>query len=431
MPNDDADDSASDDFDPSVDNASSVDNPSSNSSGDGDESGTNRFVTNSETSWWSRIKTALVGILLGVVLIPASVIGLSWNEARSLRSAKSLQEAAAQLVSVSPDAIKPENEQRLIHLSGEIRVKDPLTDPRFLVSAPALSVRRTVKIFQWTEHSTERSKKTTGGGTENETETTYKKTWADHPVDSSKFKFPKDHTNRGAMIAPRWDATSASATLGAFRIPQDIIFKFQNSEPLVLTEANLANLPSDLQSTAKLTGAGFYFGKDPASPAVGDQKVTFHVVNPGVFTIIALQQGDSLGLYPTRAGDSILRIEKGAVAPDIMIKHAASENVLTTWLIRLGGFFAMSLGVFLILRPLQVFTDVIPFLGDLLGTGLGLIAGIVGLIGSVITVAVAWFALRPIASVALVVAAIAVGVGIRKLRNASAPKPAGPGTGRG
>lgn len=383
---------------------------------EGGDGGIDSFVTSSSTSWWERIKNALFGILVGAVLIPLSVVGLSWNEGRSLQSTQSIQEAAAQTVVVSPDSINPVNEQKLIHLAGEIGVKDSLTDPRFQVSAPALTLRRKVEIYQWTEHTSEKSKKKLGGGTENVTETTYNKVWTDCSVESSKFKMPKGHSNKGSLIAPKWEATSNAAGLGAFRIPQAVISKINVAEPLVVNEADLAKLPSDLLPKARVGSDGFYFGKDPTAPEVGDQRVTFQVVPPGLFTILARQRGETLEAFQTKAGDSILRVEKGSVGPDLMFKHAQSENTLTTWLIRLGGFLAMSLGIFLILRPLQVFADVIPFLGDVLEVGIGMIAGMVGLLGSVVTIAVVWFVVRPVSSVALVGAGIGVALLIRKLR---------------
>ena len=49
-----------------------------------------------------------------------------------------------------------------------------------------------------------------------------------------------------------------------------------------------------------------------------------------------------------------------------MFAAAQRENRIMTWLLRLGGIIAMFLGFTLILNPLVVVADVVPFIGNML-----------------------------------------------------------------
>ena len=72
------------------------------------------------------------------------------------------------------------------------------------------------------------------------------------------------------------------------------------------------------------------------------------------------------------------------------------------------GLFACCLGIFLVLRPLAVVADVIPFFGSLVSFGAGLAALVVGATLSLVTVALSWIGHRPVLGCALLVAAAGV-----------------------
>ena len=109
------------------------------------------FTDSSSQSIFGRLGNAIKGVLFGIVLIPVAIILLLWNEGRTVKTAASLKEGAAVVVSVSADAVQPENENKLIHLTGEAVTTDTLSDPMFAVSANAIRLTRTADTFQWKE----------------------------------------------------------------------------------------------------------------------------------------------------------------------------------------------------------------------------------------------------------------------------------------
>ena len=135
--------------------------------------------------------------------------------------------------------------------------------------------------------------------------------------------------------------------------------------------------------------------------------MTFTVLNPGIFSVLARQAGQTFEPYPTRAGGTIERVEAGQVAADLMFQHAEKENAVLTWVLRLVGFLLMALGIGLILSPISVFADVIPFVGDILGVGVAFTALVLAGVLTVVIIAVAWIAVRPILGGVLLAGAIA------------------------
>ena len=66
---------------------------------------------------------------------------LFWNEGRAVKRHKTLQEGAANVVSVDANTAAPENEGALVHLSGRSEVKTPITDERFGINVEAVKSR--------------------------------------------------------------------------------------------------------------------------------------------------------------------------------------------------------------------------------------------------------------------------------------------------
>jgi len=348
-----------------------------------------------------------MGFFFGIFAVLGSIVLLTWNEGRAVTTEKSLKEGAAAVISVASDTIAPGNDKKLIYLTGDVAAGDVIHDPLFNLSATALRLTRHAEMYQWKQEEHHDTHNKLGGGQETVTTYTYSKEWSDKPVNSSTFKHPEDHTNPTSFPVQAATTLSAKATLGAFKIPPPIIAKMQGDAPLAAGADVLAPLSPALKAKAKVTDDGIYIGGDPATPAVGDVRVSFLVLNPGTFSILAQQNGDTLAPYPAKAGREIERVESGTVSAESMFQHAESENRLITWLVRLGGFILMFIGFAAILNPLKVLADVIPFVGSIIGFGTGLIAGMLAFAGSLVVIAIAWLFVRPLLGGTLLVIALA------------------------
>ena len=76
----------------------------------------------------------------------------------------------------------------------------------------------------------------------------------------------------------------------------------------------------------------------------------------------------------------------------------------------------MSLGFSLVLKPLSVLADVIPFMGNLVGAATGFIAGLLAVGISLIIIAISWVTFRPLIAVPILLLALAaLFFGVKKL----------------
>lgn len=83
------------------------------------------------------------------------------------------------------------------------------------------------------------------------------------------------------------------------------------------------------------------------------------------------------------------------------------------------GFVLMLIGFILMASPLSVAASVIPFLGDLVGMGAFLLGVVVAVPLTLLVIAAAWIAHRPLIGGGLIVAAAGLAYLLAKLRRRS------------
>lgn len=379
------------------------------------------FTEVTTQSWGSRIGGSFKGILIGLLMVVAALVLLFWNEGRAVQTAKSLKEGAGAVVSVPAKPVDPGNNGKLVHVTGLATTQETLRDPEFLVEAKGLRLRRVVLMYQWQERSRSETKKKLGGGTETVTTYTYSKVWSPRPIDSASFKKPQGHANPGSMPFHSQDQAASKVTVGDYYLSPGLVNQVEAFKPLRL-ERNNYQIPAALGRRAKFYGGGLYIGYSPASPRVGDLRVSFEVVEPTTVSIVARQQGNGFTGYQTEAGDELLMLKVGQHTAASMFKAALSSNRTLTWIMRLVGLVLMFIGFSTILRPLSVMLDVLPLLGNIAGVGTSIVAGLLALGLSLITIGIAWVVYRPLLGVIILV----VGVGSLVLLKITRSKKAAP-----
>jgi hypothetical protein len=105
-------------------------------------------------------------------------------------------------------------------------------------------------------------------------------------------------------------------------------------------------------------------------------------------------------------------LETGQHSSQELIGNAESENQLLTWVLRAASLLMMIFGISLLMQPLVVIADVLPFLGSIVGLGTGFVAFASGLVIWSIATGVAWFAIRPLWSIGLILIAISISVAV-------------------
>ena len=355
----------------------------------------------SEQSWFSRLGSSIKGIFIGLLLFIAAFPLLFWNEGRSVERTQALEEGVGSVISVSVSEIDPANNGKLVHASGLVTSQELLKDPIFgQEENGALMLTRHVEMFQWREKTSTEKEKEIGGSEKTITRYSYDKTWSTQLVDSSQFKRPEGHNNPTTMPFSSDVIEPQQINLGAFQLSASLRSKISGAREIAYN----GEIPESLSNySPQKSGQSLYLGKDPSNPAVGDMRVTFKVIPPSVVTIVAKQQGNNLSNYSTSAGSDINLLEMGEKNSALMFQIAQEDNELLTWGLRLGGFLLMFIGIVMILKPLSVFTDLVPFIGDIIGAGVIFVAIIVSITFSVFTIALAWVLFRPLIAAGLFV----------------------------
>lgn len=411
-------------------------------------------------SWLKRIVGAFICMVLGLILFLAAFPLLFWNEGRAVETAAAQAEAEEVCVSVpSNESVDPQNEGRLIHLSGTTATDDVLTDDVFGIKMNGIRLVREVRFYQWQEHKEKHTEKNLGGSTTTTTTYTYRKAWVHHPIPSDDFQ---EEGHRNCVAMPGIDEEKHVAEhvrYGAFRLsPQQIKRIGGDSRELRLEDMQMATelheifndltkgeeaehhdnmkgyvleayaIPEHLRSRAERRGNELYIHRIPgnypeameADPEIGDMRVTWKFVGPQVpVSVIAVQYRDTFTPYHAKSSRRAIDIVRdGEWSAESMFADARRNNEMLTWILRLAGATVMFIGLLLLLRPLEVLADVLPFLGNIIGALNALAAFMVAVILSLVTIAVAWVFYRPVLACCLLALAAAVTVWYMRYRKA-------------
>ena len=353
------------------------------------------FTEITSTSWFSRLGDSIKGILFGLIAIPVALILIFWNEKREVDRTRTLEEGAKMVVVVNAQQISPANENKLVYLTAEATTSETLTDPDYGVSFQgALKLQRHVEYYQYEEESQSETNKKLGGGTETVTTYDYSARWVSSPIDSSAFKDPAFQTKNTILKKIQETTLSPSSVeLGAYQLSNSQIARLSADSTFSL--AADYSLPAMVASEAQVSGNNIYYGTDTQTPSIGDARVHFTYTAAGTYSIIAQQAEKSFVTYQAKKG-SLSILKSGAHSVDSLFAEEASSNSILSWVLRAVGFALMGFGFAAILNPLSVVLDVVPLLGNIAEIGTTLIAFILSLSISSVTIAIAWLAFRPL-----------------------------------
>ncbi len=383
------------------------------------------FVEVTRRGLGGRSKDSIGGVFIGFILVAVGVILLFWNEGRAVKRYKDLKEGSGAVISIDSASVDPAMEGRLVHITGETKTPTPLKDDLFGITTSAIRLTRNAEMFQWVEVVKTEEKTKVGGGVEQVKTYSYRTEWKDQLVDSSTFKVTTDYRNPTEMKYRSNSSTAQGVTVAAFKLPDFLVTRIGGAKPFLIEDLSTAS--EEVKRTAKLNQGGVYFGVNPNSPSVGDQRVTFQVVANGPISVVAQQKGDTFASYRTATGGQLDLLESGTVSAVDMFQMAQDRNKFLTWAIRIGGFILLGMAFSMILRPIAVLASILPFLGRLVETGTTLVAFLIAGILWTLTVAVAWIFYRPLLGIAILIVTVGLFIlVIKRLRKPAALNPGSP-----
>lgn len=375
------------------------------------------------TSWCARLKNAFGGVLLGLIFVFGSMYFLTWNEGNSVNAYNILMEGQNQVISLSSSTyVDPSNQGKLVHLTGYATNNYTLSDSDFgVISAHALHLKRDVQMFQWNEEETSETTQNTGGSATTKHTYQYTQLWSSTAIDSSKFKNPQGHQNPSHWIysSQIWD--SSPVKVNAFVLNPSQTSRLNNYMELKTASTSTIPTSNRYKNQTYLFDGGYYIsyilsGKY-STHMIGDIKIKYYHVPPTDVTVVSGQIDSTFEPFYTKSGGIIDMISVGKFSAKYMFDKAIDDNILTTWLYRFIGFLVMWIGFYLTLQPVVIFADFFPFLGSFLGMSIGMLTFFTAAFLSLLIIAIAWMAYRPLLSaLLLLVGFIIVTIAVKVLK---------------
>ena len=421
------------------------------------------------TGYGTRVGRSFKSIGSSFILFCAATVLLWWNEGNAVKTEKMLSEAEGAYVDMeNPNKKDASLDGELVCATALATTEDSLSDGQFGIGAKAISLQRKVEYYQWTEHVQESSEDKLGGKEVTTTTYTYTKEWTSEPIQSSEFKDPAyQQKNMVLTTFDDSDWWAENVSFGAYKLNESLVRRISSEEPLELAISNDLLQALDKQtlvayerfhgpSTPKASdskpqpsatvpdsvkvvndsirmmndsikavtdslmahaenqvslqyvhqaGNMLYIGLVPGAPEVGDVRVTWTQIVPAKVTIISQVDGDTFKPYKAKNGKRFQTLVMGKKDAADIFESAHNSNTFWLWTLRIIGILLVIAGLKGIFGILETLFKVVPFLAGIVGWGIGLVCTVVGIVWSLIIIALAWLFYRPLLGITLLVVA--------------------------
>ena len=335
-------------------------------------------------------KNPLSGIIAGIMLLVIGTVVLWLNEGDYVANCKAVKDVSENVINISSENVDSSNNGKLVCLNGDFKILDEnVEDPMLLIGTNTAKLSRIVEVYQWEE--SEDSKQNY----------TYDKKWSEDLIDSSNFH-DSGYSNPSSKAYENENYYASEVKVGAFKLSNEQLKELETDEKLTIDSSKV------LPENYKINDIYITNSKDINNPEIGDIRIHYEYNNYKDATILAVQQNDSFINFVSDNGKNTNRVDEGKMNSDEVIQKITEENNALKWTLRIIGTLAVILGYISIIGPISKLATFIPFLGGIVSTVLDLIAALVGLIHSIIVIAIAWFLFRPVLSIILIIVVILI-----------------------
>ena len=419
------------------------------------------YTEKTTTGYGTRVGNSIKATLMGFVIIIGATILLWWNEGRAVKTADMLEDAQGACVEMpNPDKMDKSLDGELVCGTAMANTEEVLTDTDFGISENAISLSRKVEYFQWVEHSESKSEDKLGGKEETTTTYTYKQEWVSSPVNSGDFKDPAyQNKNYTWTVVENQDLWAEKVTFGAYVLNESLIHSISSTEavelnvneqllqsmdksiadtyarikglPTPVNQANAAVAPVAQTEPAAATadslqtaiadsisqnnkvdleyvhqaGNVIYYGRSMNAPEVGDVRITFEKTVPAKVTVVSVVDDNTFKPFVAKNKKKFQTLRMGKKSIEEIFEEENENNTMWTWILRIVGILLVISGFKSLFSFLETLLKVVPFLSSIFAFGVGIICTIVGIVYSLIVIALAWIFYRPVLGIILLVIA--------------------------
>ncbi len=278
----------------------------------------------------------VIGLFLGLWLGINATIDLMVNEPETIYHVKTLAAGKNTVISVDVDQVDINNENKLIHITGETTVDEIILDKLIKIEVVnVIKLRRILQIYQWQKN----------------TEQNYDKVWSEQIIDSKKF-YDAKHNNPTIPFASR-TFIAKQVILGDFIVSHTLINNMNHYQKLPMKglwqeQENLRTLLPNKK--LHFIDGEYFIGENPEQPKIGDLKLSFMAVLPENISIITKQ----IQLSNYKTNDYIELFEYGILTSNRMFRNARVSLFTKNLKPRLESVFAIFIGVYIIFNVLWI-----------------------------------------------------------------------------
>lgn len=379
------------------------------------------------TGYGTRVKQSFKKIATGFTLFLSATAMLWWNEGNSVKTADMLVEAQGVCVEMeNPNKKDASLEGQLVCGTAMTATTDSLIDKEFGIGVKAISMKRSVEYYQWHETKTEETKEMKDGSEKKTITYDYNKGWSSSPINSDNFKRSSGHTNVVLTYVENADQWAENVSFGAYKLNYGMIHSISSFEPFKLdlsdyllrqldrsTQASYERyyttkegLSGDDYNFVHVTDNQLYMGLNPSAPMIGDVRVKFEKVAPvHEVTVVAVVDGDSFKPFKAKNGYTLEKLVMGRKDMGQFFEDEQNTNTFNTWAYRILGIMMVIGALKLIFGFVVTLARIVPFLSTILGWGVNIICTVLGLVWSLMVIAVAWLFYRPVIGIMLLAVA--------------------------
>lgn len=253
---------------------------------------------------------------------------------RAFKHSRALEEALNEAISFKEPSFQPEGksdnyEGKLLHVSGLLRVQEPIADATYNILVQAVKLRKIVQMYQWHEDFTENS---FAESDETARNYFYFKDWNELVVDSRSFH-SLAHQNPRQLPMHSKIMIAERAYIGNFEIGESAKELFTG-----WTDVTSDTRPED--SYIKMHSGWYFHVDDLFDPLVGDTRVKFQFagLEGAYYTVVGKLINGKIQPYKSNLKREIILLAKGELTIEEIFKEEHHSVRKKTWIIRVFGF---------------------------------------------------------------------------------------------
>ena len=349
------------------------------------------------------------GVIAGLILLVVGTGLLWWNEGNNVKNIKTVDEVSKNVIDISSDEIDEQYNGKLVATNGKLVVEDEaIKDTVFGISVKSPLLYRIVEVYQWEEREET---------DDNNTTYSYNKVWSEDIIDSSSYN-NKSYQNPTSKPYNNEYFAAEDCKVGKYNLSSSQIESLATEKYAALDNAIVPE-------NYVINGNYITNSKDINNPQIGDVRISMMYNGWTEASVLAVVNGHSFSSYISQVGKSVNEVRKGILTSKEIIKMMQDENNMLKWILRLVGTILLICAYLSIISPITKLASYVPILGGIVGGIVGVIAFLIGLVHSLVVIAIAWIRFRPLLGIVLLaVVAILVFFIVKLIKNKKSQKTA-------